>query len=332
MPAPRPVPAALALGPFTVHEADALGVTASQRRRRRYGTVSRGVHEVVRGGQDTDPSPAGRLTARARPVLRLTPHAVVGHAGAGLLWGLRLPRRMQDPEPLHLTRADDGVVCEHRHGLRSGIPPLLARPELIRSLDRWPGHRGVRRLRTAVELSVPGADSAPETELRLLLQEHGIAGLALDLRIVAPDGTEVLPDIAVEAARVSVQDEGAHHDRPGQREIDIRRQRRTQAAGWTEVRITQRDLVDHVVTGPGREGPGARYLPAGAGTAFNDPVTTPSGRETWLADVAEAGTDPCEAPGPVEPFPSIRSSVQRARHTDLPQCPGQRRQERTAAP
>lgn len=304
MPAPRPVPAPLALGPFTVHEADALGVTGSQRRRRRYRTVSRGVHEVVRGGHDTDPSPAGRLMAHARPVLRLTPQAVVSHASAGLLWGLRLPRRMQDPEPLHLTRADngvpprrpgvvghhagleprdvvsihgfpvtgpartlldlaselspvelvicvDGVVCEHRHGRRSGIPPLLARPEPIRSLDRWPGHRGVRRLRTAVELSVPGADSAPETELRLLLQDHGIAGLALDLRVVAPDGTEVLPDIAVEGARVSVQYEGAHHDRPGQREIDIRRQRRTQAAGWTEVRITKRDLVDHVVTGTG---------------------------------------------------------------------------------
>lgn len=303
MSAPRPVPAPLLPGPFTAAEADALGVTDSQRRGLRYRTLSRGVHEVVRHGPGTDVEGAARsaVLAGARPVLALTPGGALSHASAGIVWNLRLPRRLQDVAPIHITRADDGVpprrrgvaghhadlapwetvrvagvevtvpvrtlldlapvlgpdelvvcvdgaVCEHRHGLRSGVPPLLPRAELMRLLGRYAGRRGVRRLRIAAELSAPGADSAPETRLRLLLRQHGIGEVETDRRIVAPDGTEVLPDLAVESARVSIQYEGAHHDRAGQREIDIRRQRRTEAAGWTEVRITHRDLVEDVVT------------------------------------------------------------------------------------
>ena len=309
MPAPRPVPAPLRLGPFTAAEADALGVTDSQRRGQRYRTLSRGVHEVVRSGAGTAEESAARIAvlAAARPVLALTPGAALSHASAGVVWSLRLPRRLQGARPLHVTRVDDGVpprrrgvaghhaelapwetagvegvvvtapvrtlldlapvlspdelvacvdgvVCEHRHGLRSGVPALVPRAELMRQLGRYSRRRGVRRLRLAAERSVPGVDSAPETRLRLLLREHGIEEVAADHRIVAPDGTEVLPDLAVESARLSIQYEGAHHDRAGQREVDIRRQRRTEAAGWSEVRITHRDLVEDLVkpfgTGP----------------------------------------------------------------------------------
>ncbi|MFI7495723.1 hypothetical protein ACH9D2_13540 [Kocuria sp. M4R2S49] len=306
MPAPRPVPAPLRCGPFTAEEADAVGITDSQRRGRRYRTLSRGVHEVVQDSSQDAGGSAARITvlAAARPVLTLTPGGALSHASAGIVWSLRLPGRLQGVEPIHVTRVDDGVpprrrgvvghhadlapwetvrvegvvvtvpvrtlldlapalspdelvacvdgvVCEHRHGLRRGVHPLVPRPELLRRLGRYARRRGVRRLRVAAELSVPGADSVPETRLRLLLREHGIDELTTDHRIVAPDGTEVLPDLAVESARVSIQYEGAHHDRAGQREIDIRRQRRTEAAGWTEVRITHRDLVEDVVTPSG---------------------------------------------------------------------------------
>ncbi|WP_426119881.1 hypothetical protein [Kocuria sp. LHG3120] len=302
MPAPRPVPSPLRHGPFTADEADALGVTDSQRRGLRYRTLSRGVHEIVPCG----PSGEARTTvlAGARPVLALTQGGALSHASAGVVWGFRLPRRLRGVAPIHVTRANDGapprrrgvtghhaelapwetvdvdgvvvtvpvrtlldlapvlspdelvacvdgVVCEHRHGLRSGVPPLVPRAELLRQLRGYARRRGVRRLRLAAERSMPGVDSAQETRLRLLLQEHGIAEVVADHRIAAPDGTEVLPDLAVESARVSVQYEGAHHDRPGQREIDIRRLRRTEAAGWTEVRITHRDLVEDVVTPSG---------------------------------------------------------------------------------
>jgi hypothetical protein len=306
MPAPRPVPAPLRLGPFTADEADALGVSDSQRRGLRYRTLSRGVHEVLRcrSGPAGEGEVRAAVLAGARPVLALTPGGALSHASAGVVWGFRLPRRLQGVQPIHVTRIDDGVpprrrgvaghhadlapwetmgvegvvvtvpvrtlldlapvlspdelvvcvdgvVCEHRHGLRGGLPPLLPRHELMGQLGRYARRRGVRRLRAAVELSVPGADSAPETRLRLLLREHGITEAETDHRIVAPDGTEVLPDLAVESARVSIQYEGAHHDRDGQREIDIRRQRRTEAAGWTEVRITHRDLVEDVATPSG---------------------------------------------------------------------------------
>lgn len=300
MPAPRPVPEPLSRGPFTAHDADRLGITRWQRRGSRYRKLSRAVHEVITDSSPENLSPRSLLLERARPVLDLTPRSAISHASAGLVWRFRLPRRLQNAEPVHVTRADDGasprrsgirghhaglaagevslvdgvrvtspvrtlldlatsltpeelvacvdgVVCEHRHGVLRGVPPLVRRADLIGSLEDYRGRRGARRLRLAAERSVPGADSVPETRLRLLLEEHGIHG-HLDHRIGLPNGAEVLPDIAVEPARVSVQYEGGHHDRAGQREIDIRRQRRTEAAGWTEVRIVHRDLTEYVAT------------------------------------------------------------------------------------
>lgn len=203
---------------------------------------------VTRADAGAPPRRTGTVGHRAA----LSPAEIVEHRGLRITHPVRTLLDLAPAlTPVELVACVDGVVCEHRHGLRRGIPPLVAHEELIRSLGRYRGRRGVRRLRQAAELSVPGADSAPETRLRLLLQEHGIPDLTLDHRIVAPDGTEVLPDIAVEPARVSVQYEGAHHDRAGQLEIDIRRLRRTEAAGWTEVRITRRDLVEDVATATG---------------------------------------------------------------------------------
>ena len=108
-------------------EADALGVTDSQRRGRRYRTLSRGVHAPAGWGCGPDGEEPGRpaVLAGARPVLALTPGSVLSHASAGLVWGFRLPRRLQEARPIHVTRVDDGVPPRRR------MPSAITKPASI---------------------------------------------------------------------------------------------------------------------------------------------------------------------------------------------------------
>ena len=89
-----------------------------------------------------------------------------------------------------------------------------------------------------------GVDSEPETRLGLMLEDHGYGGFRPDLELRGPDGYPVLPDLADPVLRISIQHDGTHHDQQGQRERDVRRQRATAQNGWTEIRLTARDLVE----------------------------------------------------------------------------------------
>ncbi|HZQ30191.1 MAG TPA: hypothetical protein VFB19_00450, partial [Mycobacterium sp.] len=44
---------------------------------------------------------------------------------------------------------------------------------VVEIADRYPGARGIRRLRAALQYVDPGAESPPETRLRLLLVRAG---------------------------------------------------------------------------------------------------------------------------------------------------------------
>ena len=89
-----------------------------------------------------------------------------------------------------------------------------------------------------------GVVSEPETRLRLMLEDHGCGGFRPDLELRGPDGYPLLPDLADPVLRISIHYDGTHHDQQGQRERDVRRQRATAQNGWTEIRLTARDLVE----------------------------------------------------------------------------------------
>ena len=146
-----------------------------------------------------------------------------------------------------LIIAGDGLICAHRHGPLAGRPPLCTLDQLREIVQPHSGDRGVRRCRTALERLRVGSDSAPETVLRLRLEEFGITGLLLDVRIDCPDGGTVLPDLWHEEARLSIQYNGVHHSDPAQISRDVERNRRTRAAGAEELRIMHRDMTTEVV-------------------------------------------------------------------------------------
>lgn len=137
----------------------------------------------------------------------------------------------------------DGFVCRHESGPLAGIPSLCSIEDIWAVLAAHPGYRGIRRARAAVDRLRVGSDSAPETRLRLRLEDLGITDLVLDFRLAAPDGWEVVPDLWHGPSRCSIQYDGAHHADQEQMRRDVERARRTASAGAHEVRIMQRDMT-----------------------------------------------------------------------------------------
>jgi len=142
-----------------------------------------------------------------------------------------------------LVAIADYLICEHgpEHPY-----PRAARLEMAELLDvvrRHPGKRGVKMARAALDLARVGADSRQESHLRLLLLDAGLPEPALDHVIRDEEGfAAAWPDLAYPDWRIAIQYDGEVHDHQVQYLRDIERNRRTQSAGWTEVRLKKGDL------------------------------------------------------------------------------------------
>ncbi len=285
---PTPLPAQLTQGSFSVHHADALGVS---RKRTRAGDLVR-VSRGIRIPAHPDPGPIAALLAYCE----LDPRATLVDFSAARVWefplpwrvlgdwririahprGVNRPRRanvvgreltfapgeivgheglrLTSPARTFLDLAEyldigelvpiaDRLICAHpdEHPYpRSAWVPLS---ELRAVVRRHPGKRGVRKARLALDLARVGADSPPESRLRLAILDAGLPEPELNSPIRDSTGRPVAwPDLCYPAWRLSIQYDGAVHDAVDQYARDIERQRRTQAAGWTEVRLKKGDL------------------------------------------------------------------------------------------
>lgn len=143
-----------------------------------------------------------------------------------------------------LVTAGDSLVCEHGREFPSPRKALCSIEELRSMVERHPGNRGVRKARAAVELIRVGADSPPETALRLALVRAGLPEPELNYVLLGVHGAPVLwPDAAYVEWRISIQYDGAGHARPEQYLRDIRRESVTREHGWFEVRVSKDDLA-----------------------------------------------------------------------------------------
>lgn len=142
-----------------------------------------------------------------------------------------------------LVVAGDSIVNEHSPDFPFPKEPLATIEDLRRIIQEHPGMRGVRRARTALELIRCGADSAPETTMRLAMMYAGLPEPILNVVLRDGMGYPVLwPDAAYPEQRIAIQYDGAHHGDPEQYRRDIKRLAVTEALGWREVRIQQSDL------------------------------------------------------------------------------------------
>lgn len=140
-----------------------------------------------------------------------------------------------------LVAAGDAVVNAQHRSFHAPRAALASIADLQRIVRHHPRSRGLVNARFALDLIRVGADSPPETRLRLAMVRAGLPEPTLRYVIVDETMDDVAwPDHAFPEYRVAVQYDGAHHFTRDQAEKDIVRNERVAAAGWTQVIITSR--------------------------------------------------------------------------------------------
>ena len=115
----------------------------------------------------------------------------------------------------------------------------------LRSLvNRHPNLQGVVRAREALELMRVGADSGPETLLRLAILDARLPEPELQLALRQEDASSPTCDLGYRQHRLAIQYDGGHHLVEPQRLSDRRRDRAFEAAGWDVLIFDKDDLSD----------------------------------------------------------------------------------------
>lgn len=106
--------------------------------------------------------------------------------------------------------------------------------------------RGLRNCRRALRLMREGADSPPETQVRLLLESYGLPCPAVNMPVDVTDERGAKQryylDLAFPQWRVAVEYDGRHHAEAW--ENDQRRIKLLGDAQWSLINVTRNDLYE----------------------------------------------------------------------------------------
>ncbi|WP_307609290.1 endonuclease domain-containing protein [Pseudarthrobacter sp. W1I19] len=103
--------------------------------------------------------------------------------------------------------------------------------------------KGIVKAREAMLLLRAGADSAPETFLRLALTEAGLPEPELQVKIVPDDAYSPAADMGYRRERIAIQYDGGHHLTREQQSRDNRRDEAFNSAGWRYFKFNADDLA-----------------------------------------------------------------------------------------
>ena len=181
---------------------------------------------------------------------------VIGHVGQFFpdeivaLDGLVVTSRVQTWLDISRRMSIDELTVVADHLIRRPRPELEGRGEayasigdLAETLDRHKGTPGIRKARLALEQARVGADSAPETRLRLALARAGLPEALLNAPTELRDGVVRQPDLSYPSYRVAAEYDGDGHSEAGQVIRDIARDEDFSLAGWTLVRLSKRHMA-----------------------------------------------------------------------------------------
>ncbi|MFF1877677.1 hypothetical protein [Leifsonia sp. NPDC058230] len=175
---------------------------------------------------------------------------IAGHSLAALdiyeVAGVPVCSPVQVWQQLAVTSARGELVAigDHIVGARRRGP--LASVDHLREAARASVAKGAPALRWAADRVRWGADSRPESLLRLALVAAGFPEPSVNPPIMLPAGRVIHPDLAFVPQRTILEYEGdGHRTDPDQWMRDIRRHDETTAAGWRLMRVTRADLFVH---------------------------------------------------------------------------------------
>jgi very-short-patch-repair endonuclease len=118
----------------------------------------------------------------------------------------------------------------------------LSQPQLRQLAARGAGRFGAARVRRAVELVDPRAESPPESRVRVALVLAGLTPVPQYPVLIG--GRELRVDLGWPEVKVAVEYEGAYHFEDDQIVLDDERLALLRAAGWLVIRISAADLRD----------------------------------------------------------------------------------------
>ena len=146
-----------------------------------------------------------------------------------------------------------GAVLDLRELVRAGdhiIRPangLSSAGRLRKTLERHPARRGRETLHAAFGLLHPGAESPPETDLRLICVEAGLRGFSVNFEVSIPGSTRRRRiDLAFVREKVALEYQGDHHRDVRQWREDMTRLAELESIGWKVVYVNADDLRDPV--------------------------------------------------------------------------------------
>jgi very-short-patch-repair endonuclease len=169
----------------------------------------------------------------------------LGSVSGGLVGGLPVcaPAQVWCQLSGVLDREDLVAAADHLVGARKR-EPLAELHELAYAAAELHRTKGARERAWALPRVRFGADSRPESLLRLLLEDLGFTGLEVNRPLSLRRGRLVLhPDLSIPDRRVAFEYEGDGHRMDRQQwHRDIERRDLLEAAGWRVVRVTALDL------------------------------------------------------------------------------------------
>lgn len=147
--------------------------------------------------------------------------------------------------PLHdLVSMGDQLVRVPRVDFEGRTEPYDTIAGLRMLVGRHPNLQGVVRAREALDLIRVGADSAPETLLRLAIADAGLPEPGLQVPLRAGDARSPSADLGYRHRRLAIQYDGGHHLGEAQILSDRRRDKAFESAGWTVLVFDKDDLAD----------------------------------------------------------------------------------------
>jgi hypothetical protein len=125
----------------------------------------------------------------------------------------------------------------------------IPRQDIMQIAERYPGTRGLRRLRCALALADGGAASPQETRLRLLFADAGLPRPATQLPVVGAHGRLIrMLDMAWEKYLVAAEYDGDQHRTDRRQYVkDLRVMPVLQGMGWDVIRVVREDHDREVV-------------------------------------------------------------------------------------
>ncbi|MFF1828957.1 endonuclease domain-containing protein [Paenarthrobacter sp. NPDC058233] len=144
----------------------------------------------------------------------------------------------------YLIAMGDQLIRQPRPSLELRVEPYAYVSGLRLLIRQHPNLQGVEKARLALDEMRVGADSYPETFLRLAMRDAGLPEPELQVRVNQHDDRSPAADLGYRRFRIAIQYDGAHHRTREQQSRDIRRDEAFLSAGWSYFKVNADDLAE----------------------------------------------------------------------------------------